>query len=56
MRGPKNLYDFLDKAWRHLAGGVSDSRSPERYTAVAKVAANGTPRGADSRAARSGPI
>jgi len=56
MRGPKNLYDFLDKAWRHLAVGVSDSRSPERYTAVAKVAANGTPRGADSRAARSGPI
>ena len=37
MRGPKNLYDFLDKAWRHLEGGVSDSRSSERYTAVAKV-------------------
>jgi len=56
MRGPKNLYGFFDKAWRHLAGGVSDSRSPERYTAVAKVVENGTPRGADSRAARSGPI
>ena len=56
MRGPKNLYDFLDKVWRHLEGGVSDSRSPKRYTAFAKIAANGTPRSADSRAVRRGPI
>ena len=56
MRDPNNLYDFLDKAWRHLEGGVSDSRSPERYTAFAKVAANRTPRSVDSRALRLGPI
>ena len=56
MRGPKNLYALLDKAWRHLEGGVSDSRSPKRYTAFAKIAANGTPRSADSRAVRRGPI